>query len=401
MTNKEKKVFILAGEASGDYIGSSVMKGLKLIDEKITFFGIGGPLMIEEGLKSKYKMNDFNIIGFLNFLNNYKKLKNYVNEITKLIFFEKPIVVITIDTKGFSYELARNLKKSFIGKSFKCPLIHFVPPTIWAYGKSRSKKWKNLHDGLFCLFKKEEEVFKSLGVECNYLGNPVIEKFLKLSKSNNELLKKNVKFKDRKRLKCLLLPGSRDTEIKYILPEFISLIKNFDSKLYKIDWIIPTTSLHFKDVTNKLKNLKIKNNIKVVVLQENYDLLNYADIAIACSGTVTLELVLFKIPTIAIYKTDILSATIGRLLVNFKNVILPNFLLGENVVPFLFQEKCKGDDISKLLTKYIDDIEKKQILFNNYSNKIIKLMNYDDISKFNFSKNSSSKIVNIINSYNY
>jgi lipid-A-disaccharide synthase len=401
MTNKEKKVFILAGESSGDYIGSSVMKGLKLIDEKITFFGIGGPLMIEEGLKSKYKMNDFNIIGFLNFLNNYKKLKNYVNEITKLIFFEKPIVVITIDTKGFSYELARNLKKSFIGKSFKCPLIHFVPPTIWAYGKSRGKKWKNLHDGLFCLFKKEEEVFKSLGIKCNYLGNPVIEKFLKLSKSNNELLKKNVKFKDRKRLKCLLLPGSRDTEIKYILPEFISLIKNFDSKLYKIDWVIPTTSLHFKDVTNKLKNLKIKNDIKVVVLQENYDLLNYADIAIACSGTVTLELVLFKIPTIAIYKTDILSATIGRLLVNFKNVILPNFLLGENVVPFLFQEKCKGDDISKLLTKYIDDIEKKQILFNNYSNKIIKLMNYDDISKFNFSKNSSSKIVNIINSYNY
>jgi len=401
MTNKEKKVFILAGESSGDYIGSSVMKGLKLIDEKITFFGIGGPLMIEEGLKSKYKMNDFNIIGFLNFLNNYKKLKNYVNEITKLIFFEKPIVVITIDTKGFSYELARNLKKSFIGKSFKCPLIHFVPPTIWAYGKSRGKKWKNLHDGLFCLFKKEEEVFKSLGIKCNYLGNPVIEKFLKLSKSNNVLVKKNVKYKDRKSLKCLLLPGSRDTEIKYILPEFISLIKNFDSKLYKIDWIIPTTSLHFKDVTNKLKNLKIKNNIKVVVLQENYDLLNYADIAIACSGTVTLELVLFKIPTIAIYKTDILSATIGRLLVNFKNVILPNFLLGENVVPFLFQEKCKGDDISKLLTKYIDGIEKKQILFNNYSNKIIKLMNYDDISKFNFSKNSSSKIVNIINSYNY
>jgi lipid-A-disaccharide synthase len=401
MTNKEKKVFILAGEASGDYIGSSVMKGLKLIDEKISFFGIGGPLMIEEGLKSKYKMNDFNIIGFLNFLNNYKKLKNYVNEITKLIFLEKPTVVITIDTKGFSYELARNLKKSFKAASFKCPLIHFVPPTIWAYGKSRGNKWKNLHDGLFCLFKKEEEVFKSLGIECNYLGNPVIEKFLKLSKSNNELLKKNIKFKERKSFKCLLLPGSRDTEIKYILPEFISLIKNFDSKLYKIDWIIPTTSLHFKVVTNKLKNLKIKNDIKVVVLQENYDLFNYADIAIACSGTVTLELVLFKIPTIAIYKTDILSATIGRLLVNFKNVILPNFLLGENAVPFLFQEKCKGDDISKLLIKYIADIENQNILFNNYSNKIIKLMNYEDFSKFNFSKNSSSKIINIINSYNY
>ena len=105
--------------------------------------------------------------------------------------------------------------------------------------------------------------------------------------------------------------------------------------------------------------------------------------------------------TIAVYKTDFLSAFIGRLLVNFQNVILPNFLLSKNIIPFLFQEKCKGDDISKLLTKYIADIENKQILFNNYSNKIIKLMNYDDISKFNFSKNSSSKIFKIINSYNY
>ena len=82
-------------------------------------------------------------------------------------------------------------------------------------------------------------------------------------------------------------------------------------------------------------------------------------------------------------------------------MLLPNFLIGENVIPFLFQEKCKGNNISKLLTKYIADIENKQILFNDYSNKIIKLMNYDDISKFNFSKNSSSKIINIINSFNY
>jgi len=198
-----------------------------------------------------------------------------------------------------------------------------------------------------------------------------------------------------------LLPGSRDSEINYILPEFISLIKNFDYKLCKIEWIIPTTRLHFNDVTNKIKDLKIKNDIEVVILQDNYNLLNHADIAIACSGTVTLELVLFKIPTIAIYKTDILSATIGRLLVNFKNVLLPNFLIGEKVVPFLFQERCKDDYISKILTKYIIDIENKQILFNDYSNKIIKLMNYDDITKFNFSKNSSSKIMNIINSFNY
>ena len=170
------------------------------------FFGIGGPLMLKEGLVSKYDMNNFNIIGFLNYIKNYKKLKNLLDQIVKLIMLEKPEAVITIDTKGFSFLLAKNLKKSFKVSGFKCPLIHFVPPTIWAYGKSRAKKWKNIHDNLFCLFKKEEEIFHKLGIECLYLGNPVIEKFLKSTNSNSKInLNKNNLIRG-KTIKCFLLP---------------------------------------------------------------------------------------------------------------------------------------------------------------------------------------------------
>ena len=110
---------------------------------------------------------------------------------------------------------------------------------------------------------------------------------------------------------------------------------------------------------------------------------------------------LFKIPTIAVYKTDIISASIGRMLVNFKNVILPNFLVGENFVPFLFQEKCTVNNINKLLRTYIDKIKEKNHLFTINSDKIVKSMNYSDINKFNFSKNSGKKIIEIINSYKY
>ena len=220
------KIFILAGESSSDLIGSSIMKGLKKNSKELNFFGVGGSYMIKEGLRSIYEINSFNIIGFLNTIYNFKKLNKYLNEIVKLILKEKPKVVITIDTKGFSLALAKQLKLKFSETKFKCPLIHFVPPTIWAYGKSRIKKWKDMHDGLFCLFKKEEAILNKLNTKCNYVGNPVIEKVLNCNNKNHTKLINNKSYYNPKNINCLLLPGSRESELKYLLPEFIYLIKS-------------------------------------------------------------------------------------------------------------------------------------------------------------------------------
>ena len=395
------KIFILAGESSSDLIGSSIMKGLKKNSKELNFFGVGGSNMIKEGLRSVYEINSFNIIGFLNTIYNFKKLNKYLNEIVKLILKEKPKVVITIDTKGFSLALAKQLKLKFSETKFKCPLIHFVPPTIWAYGKSRIKKWKDMHDGLFCLFKKEEAILKKLNTKCNYVGNPVVEKVLNCNNKNDTKLINNKSYHNPKNINCLLLPGSRESELKYLLPEFISLIKSENPKFTDINWIIPTTKLQFDEVTSKIKKYNISTNTKVVILEENYELLKYADLAIACSGTITLELVLFKVPTIAIYKSDFLSAFIGRLLVDFQNVLLPNFLLGDKLVPFLFQEKCTSFHISNLLIEFIQDIENKRKLFRNYSQIILDNMGYKGPKGLDFSTNSCKEIIKIINNYKY
>ena len=395
------KIFILAGESSSDLIGSSIMKGLKKNSKELNFFGVGGSNMIKEGLRSVYEINSFNIIGFLNTIYNFKKLNKYLNEIVKLILKEKPKVVITIDTKGFSLALAKQLKLKFSETKFKCPLIHFVPPTIWAYGKSRIKKWKDMHDGLFCLFKKEEAILNKLNTKCNYVGNPVIEKVLNCNNKNDTKLINNKSYYNPKNINCLLLPGSRESELKYLLPEFISLIKSENPKFTNINWIIPTTKLQFDEVTSKIKKYNISTNTKVVILEENYELLKYADLAIACSGTITLELVLFKVPTIAIYKSDFLSAFIGRLLVDFQNVLLPNFLLGDKLVPFLFQEKCSSFHISNLLIEFIQNIENKRKLFRNYSQIILNNMGYKEPEGLDFSTNSCKEIMKIINNYKY
>jgi len=395
------KIFILAGESSSDLIGSSIMKGLKKNSKELNFFGVGGSNMIKEGLRSVYEINSFNIIGFLNTIYNFKKLNKYLNEIVKLILKEKPKVVITIDTKGFSLALAKQLKLKFSETKFKCPLIHFVPPTIWAYGKSRIKKWKDMHDGLFCLFKKEEAILNKLNTKCNYVGNPVIEKVLNCNNKNDTKLINNKSYYNPKNINCLLLPGSRESELKYLLPEFISLIKSENPKFTNINWIIPTTKLQFDEVTSKIKKYNISTNTKVVILEENYELLKYADLAIACSGTITLELVLFKVPTIAIYKSDFLSAFIGRLLVDFQNVLLPNFLLGDKLVPFLFQEKCSSFHISNLLIEFIQDIENKRKLFRSYSQIILNNMGYKEPKGLDFSTNSCKEIIKIINNYKY
>ena len=398
-----KKFFILAGETSGDYIGSSIIRGLKEKEgENSIFFGIGGSLMKKEGLRSLYEMNDFNIIGFMNTIYNYKKLNNHKNSIVKNIFEEKPDAIITIDTKGFSLALAKKLKTLFKKSDFRCPLIHFVPPTIWAYGHSRINKWKNLHDGLFCLFKNEEEIFNKNDVKCSYLGNPVIENFISIDKKNNNLENLHKKYNIHKQdINCLLFPGSRDTEINKIINEFILLIKNNKNNIKNIKWFIPTTKLQYNKIIDIIKISGLTKYVKVIILKKNYDILKCADIAVACSGTITLELVLFKIPTIAVYKTDFLSSFIGRILVDFKNVLLPNFLLERKLVPFLFQERCQFKYINQLLFENIEQIETKKTLFQQASNEIIDRMKYKQSRKnFNFSKNSSDEIISIINDFN-
>ena len=236
MKLNKNKIFILAGETSGDYIGSCIMKGVKQNNNNINFVGVGGSFMENEGLSSLYNIKEFNVIGFLNTVVKLKKLRNYITEIVKFIIKEEPKIVITVDTKGFSLALAKSLKIAFKNSNYKCPLIHFVPPTIWAYGKSRLKKWKNLHEELICLYKIEEDIFKKNKTKCTYIGNPIIDKFLNFEKFKK---KSNTNIFSPKKINCLLLPGSRSNEIKYLLPEFIKLIKNTSNKIKNINWIIP------------------------------------------------------------------------------------------------------------------------------------------------------------------
>ena len=182
------------------------------------------------------------------------------------------------------------MKIAFKNSDFQCPLIHFVPPTIWAYGKSRIKKWKNLHEELICLYKIEENIFKKYNIKCIYLGNPIIEKFLNFE---NTIKYKNIDTYGSKKNNILLLPGSRSSEIKYILPEFIKLIKNTNNKFKNVNWIIPITKSQYSNVLSKVNEIK-SYPIKVIILEDNYEILKHSNFAIACSGTVTLELVLFK-----------------------------------------------------------------------------------------------------------
>ena len=201
-----------------------------------------------------------------------------------------------------------------------------------------------------------------------------------------------------KKNNILLLPGSRSSEIKYLLPEFIKLIKNTNNKFRDINWIIPTTKSQYSYVLSKINEIK-SYPIQVIILEDNYEILKHASVAIACSGTITLELVLFKIPTIAVYKTDFISALIGRILVNFKNVILPNFLLKKNVVPFLFQEKCNYMQMQKVLTNFMNNIEIQNKLYENYSKNILKDMGYLNSKSTNFTINSGKMVINLINNY--
>mgnify|MGYP001228925992 FL=1 len=361
---KYKKIFILAGEESGDIIASDLIKEVKNQikgEYNLKFYGVTGSRMKSEGVHSVLDYSKINYLGFTDVVLNFLQLKLRLHNLIDKILNINPDVLITIDAKMFSLSLAKSLKKSDRFNEFK--LIHIVPPTIWAHRPSRANKWKGVFDILVSIIPNEDKFFKKYDINTEYYGNPIFENFLnKLNQLNkiNHFIEKN-------KTTCLILPGSRKNEIYYNLDVLLkTVIKINSSYQEKIIWLLPTLDQFKNHISNEISKYKLQDDISIVDFEKSLEKIMLSKIAISCSGTATLQLSLLAIPTIAIYKTSFLNALIAKLLVNFDNVVLPNFIVGEKVLPFLFQGKCNSENLHKLFCVIYED-------YNKYKNKFLKL----------------------------
>ena len=373
---------IIVGEPSADVLGEEILKSSP---KDIFWFGVGGPLMKNNGLYSIMDWNSIRGFGLGDVLLRIPILLYNSYKLADIIIDKKPDIIFTVDNKGFNFFLLRIIRKKIRFKEYKPKIIHVVAPTVWAWRTSRSKNIKGLMDKLLCLFPSEPPYFTKHGIDAIYIGHPAVNN-LSILKNRSKLFSL-IGLKDNNQKVIALLPGSRKSEVKRILPELIDCVKILKKKSNKSLIFL----LQMASNQEKVINFILKKNKDIIILDNNKFgklLLNNADFSILTCGTATLEYAIAGVPGVAIYKAGFLSAFIGRRIINMKNIVLPNWLLSKKVMSFLFQEKCQSEIIASSLLKLIND-PNSNLYSNNISQELKKILTVNNKS---FKKNISSII---------
>ena len=348
------KVFMVAGEASGDVLGASLMRGLKAQNPDVIFEGIGGDTMKAEGLMSLIPMKDICVMGIFEIALHLSRLLKIINGTVEEIEHRQPDVFISIDLPDFNFQVAKRLKQRGI---FKGKIIHYVAPTVWAWRPGRAKKISGFLDGMMCLFPFEPDFFKAHGLDATYVGHPLIEE-VKAGEGinfriNHEISADTFVFG--------VYFGSREREIKTHASIFKDVIGFMKEQYPSFCLIAPTIPSMEYQVHNALSGIDCEC-VVVATQGEKWGAMDACNLALAVSGTVGLELSYMKIPHVIAYKTSALTWTVLRMLVKVKYAHLANILLDREAVPEFLQKACKPVAIIKGLLRLIKDegIREKQ-----------------------------------------
>ena len=349
------KYYIIAGEASGDLHGSNLIKELKKLDNSSHFRCWGGDLMSQECnyLVKHYK--DYSHMGFFEVFINLKKILNNLSFCKKDIKKYNPDVIIYVDFPGFNLRIAKWAKKNKFKNHF------YISPQIWAWKQNRIKTIRKVIDRMYVILPFEKKFYSSINFNVHYVGHPLLD-VIKTNK--NEAL-------NRGQEKIIaLLPGSRDQEIKKILPEMINIIKNFKNYSFYI------CAAPSQKRSTYLKYIKDKNIEKVKIVEnQTYEILSKSSAALVTSGTATLETALFKIPQVVCYKSSWISIMIGKFLLrNLKYISLVNLILDKEVVKELIQENLNEKNLTSELKNILEGDHRINML-KSYNELIDKLGN--------------------------
>ena len=352
MQPKTIKICILAGEASGDYLGAQLMSSLlKNKHIQIEFIGVGGNLMSSNGLKSLFPMADLSVMGIAEVIPRLPKLISRINQTVKYISEQKPDILITIDSPDFSFRVVRKLKdQNHITK------IHYVAPTVWAWRPERAQLLANMYDGLICLYPFEPQYFKNLDIKTSYIGHPLLEK---INNAKRVDVHKELNLNSKNKILGVLF-GSRIGEINKVGPEIRETVFQTVKAHKDIEILAPTLPRLESQVKNLLQEMPCKVHITSdPSLKWSY--LLAMDGAIAVSGTVGLELACCEIPHMIAYKMNSLTAHYVKRKIVVKYAHLANILLEDRIVPEFIQKDCNAIQMTDTLRNILyDDLTRKK-----------------------------------------
>lgn len=358
-------IFIIAGEASGDSLGANLMRALKQKHPDAVFNGVGGAKMQAEGLQSLFPMEDLSVMGIAEVLPRVFKILGRIRQTARAIKNSRPDAVVTIDSPDFCFRVIKKLKK----RVKDIPCIHYVAPSVWAWRPGRAEKVSKFLDHLLTLLPFEPPYFEKHGLGATFVGHPVVER--QENRGDGDRFRRMHGLKPDQPVLCML-PGSRMSELTRLLDKFSETADIVLRNKHQAVIVIPTLP-HLKATIDKFFIGKGINPILVYTESEKFDAFAASTIAIAASGTVSLELAMTDTPHIIAYKLSPASAFLAKHLIKIPYVNLINILLKRQVVPELLLEDCEPSKMSKELLRLMGDKDSRAAQLMDFREALIKI----------------------------
>jgi lipid-A-disaccharide synthase len=335
-----KKIYIIAGEASGDLHASNLMRALTT-EMDVDFRFWGGDNMAKVAGKPVKHISDLAFMGFIEVLANLRTILGNIKFCKNDILAYQPDALILVDYPGFNLRIAKWAKEQGI------PVIYYISPQVWAWKQKRVHTIKKVVDKMMVILPFEEAFYQKFGMEVSFIGHPLIDA-IEQFKERTEKVDLYEKHGLDQRPVIALLPGSRKQEIQTKLPIMLNSLKDLEHYQFVVAGA-PAMDASFYD-----QFMEMNKNVRIIH-GETYDLLSIATAALVTSGTATLETALFKVPEVVCYKGSTISYMIAKKLVKIDYISLVNLILNREAVKELIQQECNAENIAIELRKILPD----------------------------------------------
>jgi len=343
------KILVSAGEASGDLYAASLVRELSRSLPGARFFGCAGPRMRAAGVRADVDAASLSVVGLFEVLAHVPRIYGEYRKMISVARLERPDLAILTDSPDFHLRLARRLKALGI------PVVYLVAPQVWAWRKRRIRRIKCNIERLLCIFPFEEEFFRRRGVRADYIGHPLV-RLVRPSASREEFFASQELAADRPLV--TLLPGSRRGEALRHMPALMDAVRRLEGEL-RVQFVLALPSGFWEGGREALRQSIGGLPVKVVE-GRTWDAIAYADLALAASGTVTVEAALLGVPMVTFYRVSPVSWRLGRFLVDVPFLSMVNLVAGRAVVPELIQNEMNGERLAMEARMLLQDPARRE-----------------------------------------
>ena len=344
---------MVAGEASGDMYGAEVARYLFEKFPGCRIYGLGGQRMRRAGVHLEGDISKTAVVGPFEVISYLGTLYRVFRRIAERIEMDPPAAAILIDFPDFNLRLAKRLKQA------GTPVFYYISPQVWAWREGRVKQIRHLVDKMLVIFPFEEELYRKAGVDVEFVGHPLID-MVRTTKSKEEFCANHRL--DPKKPIVALLPGSRKKEVRFILPTLCRAVELIAAAKPDAQFVLPIAP----GLDPRLIQSIVQSEPITILTNETYNAIRYARAAVVASGTATLETALLGTPEVIVYRISSATWFLGKFLLKVRLFGIVNIILGEEVVPELFQEKMTPAAVAQMTERLMDDVWMQSRIRGNY-----------------------------------